>query len=269
MDAKPVLLPFGDVSERGEITHAIEVDVAVQVIGLVLGDAREEVLGDDALKLALAVVILEPDRRVSRHQPPHVGNGQAALPALFHLIRQRRDDGVDDHGERDLGGLGITRVGLDLDDGDLLERVNLVGRQSGSVVLAHRLDHVVDEFLRRVGPDLFGRERLSLLPKNGMSEAGNLQDGHDARNCSTRIRVGLAPYLVSTRPTRWTPAARRRASVSKKRWNSSPCLKAMGVSSFSMAPLNSESPTTCRMASRSLASTGSGVPLGANTPAQM
>src|SRR5438034_11559127 len=72
-----------------------------------------------------------------------------SLPALVHLVGQRRDDGIDDDGERNLRGFGIARVGLHLDDGDALEDVDLIGGESCAVVLAHRLDHVVDELLCR------------------------------------------------------------------------------------------------------------------------
>src|SRR5438046_1548351 len=48
-------------------------------------------------------------------------------------------------------------------------------------------------------------------------------------------------YGVSTLPTWRTPSASRRASASKNFLNSSPCLNAIGVSSLSMAALNSGS----------------------------
>ena len=78
-----------------------------------------------------------------------------------------------------------------------------------------------------------------------------------------------AAYFASIFPTRRTPSASRFASASKKARNSAPCLNVMGVSSFPMAALKSGSSTAVRIASRSLASTGSAVPRGANRPAQM
>src|SRR5262245_33813728 len=44
--AEPVLVPLGKVREGHEVLHAVEVDDAVQVVRLVLDDAREELLGD-------------------------------------------------------------------------------------------------------------------------------------------------------------------------------------------------------------------------------
>src|SRR5215475_8776928 len=42
---QPVLVPLREVGQRGEVTHAIEVDTAVEMIRFVLDDPREELLG--------------------------------------------------------------------------------------------------------------------------------------------------------------------------------------------------------------------------------
>src|SRR5207302_797241 len=73
-DAQPVLVPLGNVAEGPEVTHAVDVDDAVQVVGLVLDDPREEVLGEEADAVGLAVVAVEPHRGVARHHAPHVGH---------------------------------------------------------------------------------------------------------------------------------------------------------------------------------------------------
>src|SRR5437899_9299369 len=80
-DAEPVLVPLGDVGERGEIAHAVEVHGPVQVIGLVLGDPREEVLRDEVHHLPLPIETLKTHGRVAGHHPAHVGNRETALPA--------------------------------------------------------------------------------------------------------------------------------------------------------------------------------------------
>src|SRR5262245_18839816 len=194
-DAEPVLLPLGNVGESGEIAHPIEVHVTVEVIGLVLGDACEEVLRVDDLPGALAVEIFEPDRRVAWHHAPHVGHRDAAFPPVLHLVGQRGDDGIDDDRERNFRSFGIARVGLNLDDRDLPGNVDLVGGESRSVVLAHRLDHVVDELLRRGGPNLFWRERLRLLTQDGMPEPRDLQNRHDLGNCSMQVEGAIGARL--------------------------------------------------------------------------
>src|SRR3989449_3368749 len=265
-DPQPVLVPLGDVAEGPEVAHAVDVDDAVQMVGLVLDHAGEELLGVHDLPVALAVVVLQAHRRVARHHPPHVGHRETPFPAVLHLVGERRHHRVDDDRQRDDGRLGIAWVALDLDDGDLGQLVHLVAGQAGPVVLVHGLDHVVDEPLEGRRADRLDGHRLRLHAQHRMPQPGDFQDGHIERNSTMRV----TPYfLSSTLPTLRTPAARRLASASKKRWNSSPCLKAMGVSSLSMAALKSASATAALSVSRSLASTGSGVPLGANTPAQM
>src|SRR6058998_2106224 len=183
--AEPVLVPLGDVGERGEIAHAVEVDDPVQVVGLVLADPREEVLRDEVHRLPLAVQALQAHGRVAGHHAAHVGDREAALPALLHFVRERRDDRIDDHHQGHRGRVRVARVPEHLDDGDLLGRVYLVRRQPGPVVLAHRLHHVVDESLdlrRANGPGVDGRGDL---PQHGMPETRDLQNRHDSLNLIT------------------------------------------------------------------------------------
>src|SRR5262249_33258029 len=70
--AEPVLVPLGQVRERGEVPHAVEVDDTVEVIGLVLDDAREELLCHGVDRLPVSAIGLEAHRRVPGHHAPHV-----------------------------------------------------------------------------------------------------------------------------------------------------------------------------------------------------
>src|SRR5215831_9227913 len=65
--AEPVLVPLGQVRQRGEVLHAIDVDDPVQVVRFVLDDAGEELLGDDVELLARPIVGLEAHRGVPRN----------------------------------------------------------------------------------------------------------------------------------------------------------------------------------------------------------
>src|SRR5439155_1230540 len=76
--AEPVLVPLGDVGERREAAHPVQIHHAVQVVALVLDDAREEVLGDQAHRLRVAVVALEPDRAAARQRDTEVGGAEAS-----------------------------------------------------------------------------------------------------------------------------------------------------------------------------------------------
>src|SRR2546425_6816888 len=40
----------------------------------------------------------------------HVGDRKAPLPAAHHLVGQPRDDGIDQHGQRDFGRLRMLRA---------------------------------------------------------------------------------------------------------------------------------------------------------------
>src|SRR5713101_8157289 len=72
--AEGVALPLGEERERGEVAHAVDVDDPVQVIGLVLDDPREEVLGHEVHAPALAVVTFQAHGGVTRNAPAHVGH---------------------------------------------------------------------------------------------------------------------------------------------------------------------------------------------------
>src|SRR3990172_2851401 len=114
---QPVLVPLGEMGERAEVLHAVEVDDAVEVVDLVLDHAGEELLGDHVHLRAVAVIGLEPDRRVASHHPAHVRHREAPLPAVLRLFGQRGDDRVDQHREWDAGGVRVARVAVDLDNG--------------------------------------------------------------------------------------------------------------------------------------------------------
>src|SRR5262249_9175638 len=95
-----------------------------------------------------------------------------------HLSRERRHDGVDQDRERNAGRIGIARIAVDLDHADLLGNVHLGGREPSAAVLAHGLDHVVDQPLDLARPDFLDRNRRRHFPQHRMPEPGDLQDGH-------------------------------------------------------------------------------------------
>src|SRR5262249_8243332 len=86
---------------------------------------------------------------------------------------------------------------------DLTEHVHLVGGESGAVVLAHGLDHVIDQPLDLWRADLARRHRRRRLPQHRMSEASDLQDGHGV--LSGRI-VAYGPSSPSAPPARVSPS---------------------------------------------------------------
>src|SRR5262245_29703365 len=185
--AQPVLVPLGQVSERREVPHPVDVHDAVEMIRLVLDHPSEELLRHGVDLAAIPIVGLEPDRRVAGHYAAHVRHGEASLPAVVHLLGERRHDRVDEDGERNGGRVGIARVLGNLDHADLLERVHLRRGEAGPVVLAHGLDHVVDEPLSLRRPDLLHGNERRLLAQHRVAETGDLQNSHVTRVLRTRI----------------------------------------------------------------------------------
>src|SRR5688572_31854537 len=82
-DAEPVAVPLGDVAERPHVGDTVDVDDAVQVVGLVLDHPREEILGHQADLIALAIETLQPDGGMARNHAAHVGHREAAFPAVL------------------------------------------------------------------------------------------------------------------------------------------------------------------------------------------
>src|SRR4029453_1377071 len=75
-----------EIRQRFEAAHAIEEQDAVQMIGLVLDDARRKMLALGVEGLAGAIERRDLDVLRTRHAPAHVGNAEAAFPALDGLI---------------------------------------------------------------------------------------------------------------------------------------------------------------------------------------
>src|SRR2546425_10739242 len=79
-DSEPVLVPLREMTERGEVRHPIDVHDAVQMVGLVLDDAREEIFCDQIDLLPVTVVAHQADGAIPRHLPSHVGHRETAFP---------------------------------------------------------------------------------------------------------------------------------------------------------------------------------------------
>ena len=126
----------------------------MEVIGLVLDDPGEELLGHAVDPGARAIVRFDPDRGVARDHAAHVGHGQTPFPPVLQLLGDWGHHRIDEHSERNGGRLGIAGIAEDLDDADLLEHVYLRRGQTRAVVLAHGLDQVIDEALGLGLPDL-------------------------------------------------------------------------------------------------------------------
>src|SRR5437016_11723611 len=83
---EPVTLELGQEGEALHRSHAVEVDLAVQVIELVLEDARVKALRRIAEQTPVAAERLDPEARPARHLAAQVGDAEAALPVLLLLV---------------------------------------------------------------------------------------------------------------------------------------------------------------------------------------
>jgi len=140
----------------------------------VLDDPGVKVLGGEIQGVPLPVVGLDLDLPVAGDLPPEIDDAQAPLPVLDHLLRGPDDLRVDEDHQRDGRGLRIAGVPLDLQDGDLDRDMDLGRCQPDPVVLAHGLDHVVNEALELLSPDGFKGDGSGHHSGDGMSQLRNL-----------------------------------------------------------------------------------------------
>ncbi len=132
---------------------------------------------------------------------------------------ERGDHGIDDDGERDVRRVRVAGIALHLDDGDLEQRVHLWCGEAGAVVLAHGLDHVVDEAL-----DLRGADALQAAPgcadlaQDRMPQPGDLENRHNSKSVARslqreRARAQRAARCTTSSPSR--AACRSGSSASR------------------------------------------------------
>src|SRR5687768_6664325 len=96
-------------TEPGEVTNAHRVQDAVEVIALVLHHAGVKAgdLAHEALAALVVPGVFEP--RVAGYPAAHAGNGKAALPARFHVVAERAESRIDEHGIGHFLDVGIAR----------------------------------------------------------------------------------------------------------------------------------------------------------------
>jgi hypothetical protein len=121
---------------------------------------------------------LDPQLDVAADDAAEVGHRQAALEVLELGLRERGQDRVDEDRQRDVGLVRVARVVLDLHHADLHRLVHLSGREAGARGVAHGLDHAVDEGLKAGRPQLLERDGAGLLAQDGVTDLGDLEDGH-------------------------------------------------------------------------------------------
>ena len=84
---------------EGAAAHAVDVQRAVEVIDLVLQDARVPASRFDLLGLSAVVKAIHPHAVRPVHHCGEAGHAQAALEEFGTLIAERGNLGIDDHVE--------------------------------------------------------------------------------------------------------------------------------------------------------------------------
>src|SRR6185312_2967274 len=101
------------VAELAEVGDARGVQAADQVVAFVLHHAGVEAFGAAVDAYALWVEALVADQRITADRAAQARYGQAAFPAFFHVLRQRRDQWIEQDRARHRGRIGIALVAIE------------------------------------------------------------------------------------------------------------------------------------------------------------
>ena len=118
-----------------------DVEPAVQVIGLVLEGARQQILAGLFKRLALGILRADGDAFGAPHLLAETGNAQAALFA--HLLAFDLDDGGVDQDQLVFRPFAVR----DIDDGNLPRKADLRRGQAHALGRVHRLEHIRQELI--------------------------------------------------------------------------------------------------------------------------
>src|SRR5258705_7729588 len=202
---------FLEERQRIHRLHPIEEQHAVEVIRLVLRDARGESLERQLDGAAVAIERADHDLRVAGNHPADIRDAQAAFPSLFNRRAVGKDLGVDDDGRLAL------RVGVLVQQCDEQAQpfVHLRRGEADAVLLVHRVDHVVDQFLERCALDVGFVERPRAFTEDRMAHARDFEDRHEARLYGVQRRHPVLRAM--RRPARSAAAEGARARASRPR----------------------------------------------------
>lgn len=162
--------------------RAIDDQLSVEVVQLVLRDARCHVLEVDSNLLAVLVTALDPDRSRALDRDRHTLQGKAPLVVRFHLGTPADDLRVD---ERD------DLVLLRREDEHALQDANLCRRETDPVGLLHQLSHAGGEPAQIIVELLDGSR---LHAQHGVRVLPDLREG----KLPPRLALGVelpGPYL--------------------------------------------------------------------------
>jgi len=127
-------------------------------------------LGGEELD-AVAVEVPNSDGGEAIELAAQARHRQAALDDRDRLVADLLDHRVDHDRQRQRRLVWVPRVVVDLGDKDAVQVADLVGRQPGAALRAHRGDHVVDQALQR--GQLRGIDLRGALAQHGVAHLAN------------------------------------------------------------------------------------------------
>src|SRR5690606_1224778 len=181
-----VALELAPSRERGRIADAIDEELAVEVVALVLEGPSREPLDLEVEVVAVPVPGSHANVRVAQHLAPQIRNAEAALVIDELLVADELEHRVHEDGERPVRLVRVAGIVLDLDRDDSNRSIHLIGRQARTVGIAHRLDEIVDEGLRLLPSELLARDLARHLTQHRMPNRRNLENAH--RRVPIRVR---------------------------------------------------------------------------------
>src|SRR5262249_15801774 len=139
LGGQPVALEFGEMRQRFQIRHAVEVDTAHQVVELVLDDAGEKIVGHDLDLITIAIESIDTQLSPPRNTTAKIRNAETAFPILDRLFIEYSHFRIHQYGHWD-----ITARTVALDDRNGKRFVNLGSSESHAVILHHGFHHVIN-----------------------------------------------------------------------------------------------------------------------------
>ena len=145
-------------------SQVVDVELALQVVELVLQGTPEQARAADLVLAAGAVLGDDPDMLAARDVGDKAGNGEAALQVAVVALGPH-DAGVDE----------LEEPVPHLDDGDVEGLAELRRREADAGRVAHGVGQVVEEVSQQLAEAL---DRLALEAQPGIAEREDREDAH-------------------------------------------------------------------------------------------
>src|SRR5262249_41274394 len=117
---QPVPLEFAEVGEGFQVSHAIEIDVAHEMVEFVLNDSRKKVFGNELELFAIAIQRLDTKFSPAWNSASKIRNAEAALPIFHELLVQNRHGWIHQNSHRNIAARAVA-----FDDGNRERFMNL------------------------------------------------------------------------------------------------------------------------------------------------